>query len=160
MSAASVEGAAEARAALEELYRLYCYPVYAFIRRRGYGRQDAQDLTQDFFVHLLDKGTLGRADSERGRFRNFLLGSLEHFLAHAAERAGALKRGGGCQWVSLDDNGAEDRYQIAAPEGMTAEKLFEARWAAALVEATLVRLRCEMESEGKGNLFEIMRSVS
>jgi DNA-directed RNA polymerase specialized sigma24 family protein len=157
VSAASVEGDAEARAALEELYRLYCYPVYAFIRRRGYGRQDAQDLTQDFFVHLLDKGTLGRADSERGRFRNFLLGSLEHFLAHAAERAGAVKRGGGCQWVSLDDNGAEDRYQIAAPEGMTAEKLFEARWAAALVEATLVRLRCEMESEGKGNLFEALQ---
>jgi DNA-directed RNA polymerase specialized sigma24 family protein len=89
VSAASVEGDAEARAALEEFYRLYCYPVYAFIRRRGYDRQDAQDLTQDFFVHLLDKGTLGRADSERGRFRNFLLGSLEHFLAHAAERAGA-----------------------------------------------------------------------
>ena len=157
VSAASVEGDAEARAALEELYRLYCYPVYAFIRRRGYGRQDAQDLTQDFFVHLLDKGTLGRADSERGRFRNFLLGSLEHFLAHAAERAGAVKRGGGCQWVSLDDNGTEDRYQIAAPEGMTAEKLFDARWAAALVEATLVRVRCEMESEGKGNLFEALQ---
>src|SRR5271163_1118192 len=82
-----LQKAAEARVALEELYRLYCYPIYAFIRRRGYGRQDAQDLTQSFFVHLLDKGTLGRADSERGRFRNFLLGSLEHFLAHAAERA-------------------------------------------------------------------------
>jgi hypothetical protein len=71
--AASAEGAGEARAALEELYRLYCYPVYAFIRRRGHGRQDAQDLTQDFFVHLLEKGTLRRADSQRGRFRSFLL---------------------------------------------------------------------------------------
>jgi DNA-directed RNA polymerase specialized sigma24 family protein len=72
VAAASAEGTAEARAALEELYRLYCYPVYAFIRRRGHGRQDAQDLTQDFFVHLMEKGTLSRADPQRGRFRNFL----------------------------------------------------------------------------------------
>ena len=106
--AASSEGAAEARAAMEEVYCLYCYPVYAFIRRRGHGRYDAQDLTQDFFVHLLEKGILGQADPQRGRFRNFLLGSLDHFLAHAAERAGAGKRGGGCQWVSLDDDAAEE----------------------------------------------------
>jgi len=153
LSAASAEGDTEVRAALEEIYRLYCYPVYAFIRRRGYGRQDAQDLTQDFFVHLLEKGILGRADSQRGRFRNFLLGVLEHFLAHAAKRAGACKRGGDCQWVSLDDDAAEDRYQLAAPEGMTAEKVFEARWAAALIEATFARLREELELEGKGHLF-------
>jgi DNA-directed RNA polymerase specialized sigma24 family protein len=153
LSAASAEGDTEVRAALEEIYRLYCYPVYAFIRRRGYGRQDAQDLTQDFFVHLLKKGILGRADSQRGRFRNFLLGVLEHFLAHAAKRAGACKRGGDCQWVFLDDDAAEDRYQLAAPEGMTAEKVFEARWAAALIEATFARLREELELEGKGHLF-------
>ena len=157
VAAASAEGATEARAALEELYRLYSYPVYAFIRRRGYGRQDAQDFTQDFFVHLLEKGTLGRADPRRGRFRNFLLGALEHFLAHAAERAGAGKRGGGCQWVFLDADTAEDRYQLAAPEGLTAEKLFDARWAAALVEATFARLRGELEAEGKGHLFESLQ---
>jgi DNA-directed RNA polymerase specialized sigma24 family protein len=157
VSAASAEGDTEVRAALEEIYRLYCYPVYAFIRRRGYGRQDAQDLTQDFFVHLLEKGILGRADSQRGRFRNFLLGVLEHFLAHATKRAGAYKRGGDCQWVFLDDDAAEDRYQLAAPEGMTAEKLFEARWAAALVEARFARLRSELESEGKGHFFEALK---
>ena len=95
VATASAECAAEARVALEELYRLYCYPVYAFIRRCGHGRHDAQDLTQDFFVHLLEKGALGRADPQRGRFRNFLLGALDHFLA-AAERPGAGKRGGGC----------------------------------------------------------------
>ena len=78
--AASSEGAAEARAAMEEVYCLYCYPVYAFIRRRGHARYDAQDLTQDFFVHLLEKSILGQADPRRGRFRNFLLGSLDHFL--------------------------------------------------------------------------------
>jgi DNA-directed RNA polymerase specialized sigma24 family protein len=155
--AASARGAGEARAALEELYRLYCYPVYAFIRRRGHGRQDAQDLTQDFFVHLLEKGTLARADPKRGRFRSFLLGALDYFLAHAAERARAAKRGGGCQWVFLDDDTAEDRYQLAAPEGMTAEKVFEARWAAVIVESAFARLRSELESEGKGHLFEALQ---
>ena len=78
-------------------------------------------------------------------------------LAHAAERAGAGKRGGDCQWVCLDDDAAEERYQLAAPDGMTAEKLFEARWAAALVEATFARLRGELESEGKGHLFEALK---
>jgi DNA-directed RNA polymerase specialized sigma24 family protein len=155
--AASAEDAEEARTALEELYRLYCYPVYSFIRRRGHGRQDAQDLTQDFFVHLLEKGSLGRADSQRGRFRSFLLGALDHFLAHAAERARAGKRGGGCQCMFLDDDAAEDRYQLAAPEGMTAEKVFDARWAATLVEATFARLRRELESEGKGELFKALQ---
>jgi DNA-directed RNA polymerase specialized sigma24 family protein len=154
---ASAEGTAEARIALEELYRLYCYPVYAFIRRRGYGRQDAQDLTQDFFVHLLAKGALGRAEPQRGRFRNFLLGALDHFLANAIERAGAAKRGGGCQWVLLDDDTAENSYQLAAPEGMTPEKVFDARWAIALVEATFVRLRGELQSEGKGHQFEALQ---
>jgi RNA polymerase sigma factor (sigma-70 family) len=157
VTAASAEGAVEARAALEELYCLYCYPVYAFIRRRGHGRQDAQDLTQDFFVHLLEKGTLARADPQRGRFRSFLLGALDYFLAHAAERARAGKRGGNCQWVPLDDEAAENSYQLAAPEGMTPEKIFDARWAAALFEATFARLRGELQSEGKGHLFEALQ---
>lgn len=147
----------QSRMALEGLYRTYCYPVYAFIRRRGYGRQDAQDLTQDFFVHVLEKGMLGRADPQRGRFRSFLLGALDHFLAHAAERARARKRGGGCHLVSLDEDAAEARYQLAAPDGMTAEKVFEARWAATLIETALQRLRAEMEAESKGRLFDTLQ---
>jgi hypothetical protein len=87
VAVASAEGSVEARAALEELYRLYCYPIYAFIRRRGHGRQDAQDLTQDFFVHLLEKGTLGRADSQRGRFRSFLLGALDRRVSRISVSA-------------------------------------------------------------------------
>jgi RNA polymerase sigma-70 factor (ECF subfamily) len=152
---ASAEGAIEARAALDELYRVYCYPVYAFIRRRSYGRQDAQDLTQDFFVYLLEKSALGRADPQRGRFRSGLLGTLDHFLAHAAERARTLKRGGDCQFVYLDDDTAENHYQLAAR--MTAEKIFEARWAAALIEAALVRLRVEFQGAGKGQLFDAIQ---
>jgi RNA polymerase sigma factor (sigma-70 family) len=152
VAAASAEGATEARAALDGLYRVYCYPVYAFIRRRGYSRQDAQDLTQDFFVYLLEKSALGRADPRRGRFRSFLLGTLDHFLAHAAERARTRKRGGDCQFVYLDDDTAENHYQLAA--GMTAEKIFEARWAAALIEAALVQLRAEWEVAGKKGVFD------
>jgi DNA-directed RNA polymerase specialized sigma24 family protein len=110
--------------------------------------QDAQDLTQDFFVHLLEKGTLDRADQQRGRFRSFLLGALDHFLAHAAERARAGKRGG-CQHVFLDDNAAENSYRLAAPEGMALEKAFDARWAATLVEVAFARLCGELQSEAR-----------
>lgn len=155
--AASAQGDVASRDALEELYRLYCYPVYAFVRRRGHGSQDAQDLTQDFFVHLLEKGTLSRADPERGRFRSFLLGAPDYFLAHAAERARAGKRGGGCQWVFLDDDAAENSYQLAAPEGMTAERVFDARWAATMVETAFARLRGELELESKGHLFQALK---
>ena len=154
---ASAESTTEARSALEELYRTYCYTIYAFIRRRGYARQDAQDLTQDFFIHLLEKGTLSRADQQRGRFRSFLLGALNHFLAHAEERTRARKRGGGCQFVYLDDDAAENCYQLAAPEGMTAEKLFEARWVAALIDAALLRLRSEFQAQGNEQLFAALQ---
>ena len=142
---------------MEALYGTYCYPIYAFIRRRGYARQDAQDLTQDFFVHLLEKGTLARADQQRGRFRSFLLGALNHFLAHAEERTRARKRGGDCQFIYLDDDAAENCYQLAASEGMTAEKIFEARWVAALIEAALSRLRSEFQSQGEDRLFDALQ---
>jgi RNA polymerase sigma factor (sigma-70 family) len=154
---ASAEGSAEARAALEGLYRAYCYPVYAFIRRRGYSRPDAQDLTQDFFVHLLEKGALGRADPRRGRFRSFLLGALDHFLAHAAARAAARKRGGGCQMVRLDDETAEARYQLAAPEAVTAEVLFDARWALTLLEHALARLAHQYALDHREAVFEALK---
>jgi DNA-directed RNA polymerase specialized sigma24 family protein len=157
ITSASAENATESRTALEALYRTYCYPVYAFIRRRGYQRQDAQDLTQDFFVHLLEKGTLARADQQRGRFRSFLLGALNHFLAHAEERTRARKRGGGCQFVYLDDDAAEKSYQLAAPEGITAGKIFEARWVAALIDAALLRLRSEFQAQGNEQLFAALQ---
>ena len=154
---ASAEGSAEARAALEGLYRAYCHPVYAFIRRRGYGRPDAQDLTQDFFIHLLRTGLLGRADPQRGRFRSFLLGALEHFLAHAAERAAARKRGGGCPMVFLDDETAEAQYQLAAPEALTAEALFDARLALTLLERSLGSLRHQYVLNQKEAVFEALK---
>ena len=146
------------RDAWEALYRVYCYPVYAFIRRRGHSRPAAQDLTQDFFVHLIEKGTLGRADPSKGRFRTFLLGSLEYFLVDAARRANACKRGGGSRLVFLDDaDTAESEYQLASPAWETPERLFEARWAAALLGVVFVRLREEMTQAGKERLFEALQ---
>ena len=148
-------GGLPARAAWEDLYRTYCHPVYAFIRRRGRCRADAQDLTQSFFVHLLEKGTLSRADPGKGRFRTFLLGSLELFLAEAARRERAGKRGGGRHFVFLDDpDAAESEYQLTAPAWETPERLFDARWAAALLRRVFSDLRAEMAAAGKAHLFE------
>ena len=146
------------REAWETLYRVYCYPVYAFIRRRGHARPAAQDLTQDFFVHLVEKNTLTRLDQNRGRFRTFLLGAVEYFLADAARRASAHKRGGGTWPVFLDDaDAAESGYQLSAPAWETPERLFDARWAAALLGAVFARLREEMARAGKGRLFEALK---
>lgn len=144
-------------AAFEVLYRAYAFPVYAYLRRRGRSRPDAQDLTQGFFVHLLEHHALRRADPARGRFRSFLLGALERFLADAADRERAQKRGGAAQFVFLDDDAAETRYALAAPEGLSPARLFEVRWAVALVENALARLEAEMAAEGKARLFAALK---
>ena len=143
----------ERREALEGLYRTYCSPVYSFVRRRGYSRQDAQDLTQDFFVHLVEKNAFRRADPNRGKFRTFLLGALEFFLITLSRRAQAEKRGGRANVVFLDDETAEALYQLADP-GLTAEQVFDARWAATLIAAAVTRLQAEMEKAGKRELFD------
>jgi RNA polymerase sigma factor (sigma-70 family) len=144
------------RAAFEDLYRCYCHPVYAFIRRRGYARQDAQDLTQDFFLHLSEKNVFIRADPNRGKFRSFLLGALQFFLQHAEERARAEKRGGNSTMIFLDDETAEAKYQLVDSR-QSAEQVFDARWAATLIQATIERLKSEMESAGKADLFDQIR---
>jgi len=136
----------DAAAALEELCRAYWYPVYAFLRRRGFDPEDAQDLTQGFFAELLEKRTLKAARKERGRFRSFLLAALKFHLSHERERAGALKRGGGVTPVRLDADTAEGRYLLEPAEPRTPETLFERRWALELLERALTRLRAESES--------------
>jgi RNA polymerase sigma factor (sigma-70 family) len=151
VSGASAED--ERRNALESLYRSYCNPVYAFIRRRGYSREDAQDFTQDFFLYLVEKNIPNRADPNRGKFRTFLLKSLEFFLQNAAQRARSQKRGGQVNLVFLDDRAVEAHYQLADP-GLTAEQVFDARWAGTLIEGAFTRLRAEMEASGKTGLFD------
>jgi RNA polymerase sigma factor (sigma-70 family) len=154
VSAAAEE--AQRRNALKELYLRYSSPVYFFIRRRGYSRQDAQDLTQGFFVHLIQRNAFSRADPARGKFRTFLLGALEFFLQHASERSRTDKRGGHATMIFIDDETAESHYQLVDP-GQTAEQIFDARWVATLIESALNRLQLEMEQAGKNGLFDRIR---
>ena len=141
------------RIALESLYRTYSHPVYSFIRRRGYTRQDAQDLTQDFFIHLVEKNVFSRADPNRGKFRKFLLGSLEFFLQNEKDRARTAKRGGQAKLIFIDDEAAEGSYRLTDPN-QTAEQIFDSRWMIALIDSALIRLQNEMEASGKRQLFD------
>ena len=100
------------RAALGELCRIYWYPLYAYIRRRGHNPEEAQDLTQGFFLHLFERNTLARADPLKGKFRSFLLGSLQNYLSTEADRARSLKRGGEVEFVRLEMQAAEERYLL------------------------------------------------
>ncbi len=103
------------QAALAELCRIYWYPIYSFVRRRGFSPEDAQDLTQGFFLHLLDHKALSRVSPVKGKFRSFLLASLQNYLSDEADRARCLKRGGKLEFVPLDMEFAEDRYRLVPP---------------------------------------------
>src|SRR5262245_28568952 len=151
--AAGQNDSPKASAALEQLCRTYWYPLYAYVRRKGYSADDAQDLTQEFFARLLARNYLSVADRNRGKFRSFLLGSLEHFLAREWTKAHAQKRGGGRLAFSLNETGAEDRYLLEPVHELTPEKIFERRWATTLLEQAMVQLRDECRSGNKGELL-------
>jgi RNA polymerase sigma factor (sigma-70 family) len=146
------------QAALGELYRIYWYPLYAYVRRRGHAPEEAQDLTQGFFLHLLEHKTLGRADPLKGKFRSFLLGSLQNYLSTEAERARCLKRGGKVEFVNLDARDAEDRYRLEPVDALTPEKVFAARWAMALLGEVINRLRQEYATGQKMATFETLKA--
>ena len=141
-------------AALNKLCGAYWYPLYFFARRRGLGAHDAEDLIQGFFAFLLEKDVIARADRERGRFRTFLLTSLQNFQANERARAGSQKRGGGHTIVSFDELQAENRYQGEPATNLSPERLFDQKWAASLLEQALQNLRREYVAAGKGPLFE------
>jgi len=144
-------------AALERLCRTYWYPVYAFVRRQGQTPEDAQDLTQEFFVRLLKRNFFALADPDKGRFRSFLLSALKFFLADQRDKAQAEKRGGGRTNVSLDDEGAEERYRQEPATDLTPERIFDRRWAVALLDQALRRLRAEFQTAGKQRQFDLLR---
>jgi RNA polymerase sigma-70 factor (ECF subfamily) len=146
-----------ARQALGELCRSYWYPLYAFVRRRGYSPDRAEDLTQAFFTELLARGSIRVADRSRGRFRTFLLGALGHFLANTHDWEHRLKRGGGVKFRSIDSRDAEDRYLREPAHEMTPERLFDRRWALTLLDRTLNRLEREMSDRRKRTLFEQLK---
>jgi DNA-directed RNA polymerase specialized sigma24 family protein len=143
--------------ALEELCRTYWYPLYAYVRRQGHAREDAEDLTQAFFARFLRKNYLEGLSSERGRFRAFLLASLKHFLANEWDRAGRQKRGGHTAPLSLDWQDAETRYHLDPSDQLSPDKIYDRAWALALLERVVIRLREECVAEGKGRLFDEAR---
>ncbi len=143
--------------ALERLCRTYWYPLYSYVRRCGHSSHDAQDLTQAFFAHLLKGDAFTRIGPEKGKFRSFLLVSINHFLANARERVNATKRGGGKTLVSLEDEGAEERFGLEPVSNLTPEQYFEKRWASALLEHAVARLREEYEKASKGAVFERLK---
>jgi RNA polymerase sigma-70 factor (ECF subfamily) len=147
----------EAVGALAALCESYWYPLYAYVRRRGHTAEDAQDLTQEFFARLLEKDTLDKADRHRGKFRTFLLASLDHFLANQWRKAGAKKRGGRRAMLSLDFQRGEDRYRLEPVDRWTPERIFQRRWALTLMERALDRLRTEYEDQGKAALYESLK---
>jgi RNA polymerase sigma factor (sigma-70 family) len=144
------------QAALTELCQHYWYPLYAFARRRGYAPPDAQDLTQGFFLHLLEHRALKRADPLKGKFRSFLLASFRNFLADESDRARSLKRGGNLEFVALDTEDAENRYQLEPADHLTAEKIFDARWAMTLLTRAVERLREQCAARGEISRFEVL----
>jgi len=135
--------------ALAELCSAYWYPVYAFVRLRGFDTDSAQDLTQGFFAQLLEKRTLKAADEERGRFRSFVLAALKFYLSHERERAGAQKRGGGRTPIAIDGDTAEGKYRVEPVDRHTPETLFERRWAMLLLERALANLREELRESAR-----------
>jgi RNA polymerase sigma factor (sigma-70 family) len=145
------------QAALAELCRIYWYPIYSFVRRRGFSPEDAQDLAQGFFLHLLDHKALSRVSPVKGKFRSFLLASLQNYLSDEADRARCLKRGGKLEFVPLDMEFAEDRYRLVPLDFLTADKVFDARWAMTLMDQAMARLRQEHASQGKISLFETLK---
>ena len=149
----------QAREALGVLCGAYWYPLYAFIRRRGHGPDDALDLTQGYFARLLGRSTVAAADPGRGRFRSFLLADCTRFLADRREHDRAAKRGGGVAPVSIDARNAEGRYLREPAHGRTPERSFERDWALSLLDGVLARLRREYEGSGRGVAFEALKVV-
>ena len=142
-----------AQTALAKLCETYWYPLYAYVRRRGYSPEDAQDLTQEFFARLLARNWVGDADPLKGRFRTFLLTAMNHFLADEWDRLKAQKRGGGQRVLPLEVQTAESRFQSEPPDPLTPEKIYERRWAQTLLETVFEQLRQAYEAEGKAALF-------
>lgn len=136
-----------ARHALAALCESYWYPLYAFLRRRGCGRDEAEDVTQAFFTNLLERGWVRTADRDRGRFRTFLLTALNRFLSKERDKAAAAKRGGGRARLSLDFEAGESRYRLEPADEQTPDRLFERRWAMTVLDQALARLEAEHASE-------------
>lgn len=156
--AAGAPTSSRSEEALAQLCQAYWYPLYAYVRRQGHSAHDAQDLTQEFFARLLEKNYLAAVNRDKGRFRSFLLAALKHFLANEWDKARALKRGGGQEIIHLDAHDAETRYSLEPKELLSADKIYERRWAMLLLDRVLNRLREEQVAAGKGEQFDLLKT--
>jgi len=154
--AAGARDPTEARPALVSLCENYWYPLYVYLRRRGYSADQAQDLTQDFFIRVLEGRYLDRANPEKGRFRSFILTSLKFFVADEGDRERAHKRGGGVL-VPLELLSGEERYQREPSHDETPERIFERRWALLVLDRVVERLRSEFVRHGRPENFERLK---
>ena len=147
----------EARAALEDLCGLYWFPLYAYARGMGHPPENAEDLTQGYFLKLLEKEIFHQARQEKGRLRSFLLVTFKRFIQGQNESARAQKRGGGAPLVSIDTEEAEQRYGSEIAHSESADRLFDRRWALALLDRVLAALRDEYAASGKADVFEALK---
>jgi RNA polymerase sigma-70 factor (ECF subfamily) len=159
MIVAAKGGASGSREALAALCADYWYPLYAFVRRRGHDAATAEDLVQGFFARLLENHDLAAVDREKGRFRSFLMASCSHYLANQARYHRARKRGGGSPTIPIDRLDGEGRYALEPSHALTAERLFDRRWALTLLDRVLRRLEDEMAAAGKSRRFEALRGA-
>ena len=157
VSAAGKLNSPNSRQALEELCRLYWYPIYAFLRRWGHHREEARDLTQGFFAYLLERNSIANANPARGRFRSFLLGTLKNYVSNEQNWANAIKRGGRHTLVSIDEETAEGLYAHEPATHTTPDSVFERRWAMAVIEEAMNRLRAEYAHAGAQALFLLLQ---
>lgn len=157
--AAGESGSAEGERALASLCRAYWFPLYGYVRRLGYGPEDARDLTQEFFARLLDRRLYRLADRERGRFRTFLLTALRNFIFNERDKQRAQRRGGHCQFVSWEELDPEARFQAEPADGLTPERAFDRQWALALLDRVLERLREEAARAGRAEQFERLKHL-
>ena len=148
-----------AQQALEKLCRTYWRPVYSFIRREGTGHEEAEDLTQAFFALLLQRRNFGDVRKEKGRLRSYLLTSLKHFLVSQHRRAVTVKRGKGQQPVPLQELAAIGRADIEPADHLSADRIYERRWALTLMEQVLRRLRDEYVMAGNAELFDLLKQL-
>ena len=148
----------ESHEALEQLCRAYWFPLYAYLRRRGHASHDAQDLVQDCLTHLIARRAFRDVDPDKGRFRSFLIACLNHRVADAGDRNRAQKRGGGATLLALDEAQADQLYQLESRKDLGADRLFDRRWALAVLEQALERLSAEQTAAGKAPTFALLRS--
>src|SRR6516165_7622532 len=148
-----------AQAALEKLCRTYWWPLYGFVRREGYKPEEAQDLTQAFFARLLERRDLETVRRERGRLRSYLLASIKNFLSKARDLEMTVKRGEGRALISLDDLLARERVDQEPAHRLSADRIYERRWALTMLEQVLMRLRSEYEAAGKLQLFVCLKEL-